>query len=56
MRWLDFWLVYEMQEGGCDLYEWYEGPWDPFVQNLLVDLRDVVWDLKRERAILAKCS
>jgi hypothetical protein len=41
-----------MQEGGCDLYEWYEGPWDPFVQNLLVDLRDAVWDLKRERAIL----
>ena len=28
---------------------WYEGPVDPFVASLLVDLRDAVWTLKRER-------
>ena len=31
---------------------WYEGPVDPFVATLLVDLRDVVWALKRERVDL----
>ena len=28
---------------------WFEGPVDPFVATLLVDLRDAVWALKRER-------
>jgi len=28
---------------------WYEGPVDPFVASLLVDLRDAVWTLKHER-------
>ena len=31
---------------------WYEGPVDPFVATLLVDLRDAVWALKRERVDL----
>ena len=29
---------------------WYEGPMDPFVHTLLLDLRDAVWNLKVERA------
>ena len=28
---------------------WYEAPVDPFVATLLVDLRDTVWALRRER-------
>jgi hypothetical protein len=28
---------------------WYEAPVDPFVATLLVDLRDLVWALRRER-------
>jgi predicted ribosome quality control (RQC) complex YloA/Tae2 family protein len=39
-----------LQAGGCDLHEWYEGHVDPFVKSLLVDLRDAVWVLKREKA------
>ena len=31
---------------------WYEGPVDEFVRVLLVDLRDIVWGLKRERVEL----
>ena len=31
---------------------WYEGPVDPFVATLLVDLRDAVWALKHERVEL----
>ena len=31
---------------------WYEGPVDPFVATLLVDLRDAVWALKRDRVDL----
>ena len=31
---------------------WYEGPVDPFVATLLVDLRDAMWALKRERVDL----
>ncbi|CAO2183284.1 unnamed protein product [Urochloa humidicola] len=40
---------FRAREGGCSLIRWYEGPYNPFVQTLLVDLRDAVWDLKRER-------
>ncbi|KAK3157668.1 hypothetical protein QOZ80_2AG0125840 [Eleusine coracana subsp. coracana] len=43
---------YRAREGGCDLYEWYEGPVDPFVSTLLVDLRNVVWALKRQKVAL----
>jgi len=32
--------------------QWYEGPHNAFVQGLLVDLRDAVWNLKPERADL----
>lgn len=32
--------------------QWYERPHNAFVQGLLVDLRDAVWNLKRERADL----
>ena len=28
---------------------WYEAPIDPFIATLLVDLRDTVWALGRER-------
>ena len=28
---------------------WYEGPVDVFIHGLLIDLRDTVWSLKRER-------
>ena len=31
---------------------WFEGPVDEFVRGLLVDLRDTVWGLKRERVEL----
>ena len=31
---------------------WYEGPVDPFVATLLVDPRDAMWALKRERVDL----
>ena len=31
---------------------WFEGHVDPFVTTLLVDLRDAVWALKRERVDL----
>ncbi|KAF8674400.1 hypothetical protein HU200_048231 [Digitaria exilis] len=33
-------------EGGCGFITWYEGPCNPFVASLLVDLRDAVWGLK----------
>ncbi|CAL4917636.1 unnamed protein product [Urochloa decumbens] len=36
--------------GGCDLWIWAENSTTtPFVRQLLVDLRDMVWRLKRER-------
>ena len=38
----------ESQEGGCQFFGWYEAPCDVFVRGLLVDLRDAVWNLKRE--------
>ena len=28
---------------------WYEGPVDVFIHGLLIDLRETVWSLKRER-------
>ncbi|TVU04187.1 hypothetical protein EJB05_50280, partial [Eragrostis curvula] len=31
---------------------WYEGPHDPFVQTLLIDLRDAVWELKKQRSVV----
>ncbi|CAL5041848.1 unnamed protein product [Urochloa decumbens] len=43
---------YRAREGGCCLLRWYDGPCDPFVRTLLVDLRDAVWALKSERTQL----
>ncbi|TVU21865.1 hypothetical protein EJB05_31535, partial [Eragrostis curvula] len=40
---------YRARTGGCGLMEWYDGPHDPFVQTLLIDLRNVVWKLKKEK-------
>nr|CAB3496427.1 unnamed protein product [Digitaria exilis] len=39
-------LDYEPAERGCGFITWYEGPCNPFVASLLVDLRDAVWELK----------
>ncbi|KAG2607141.1 hypothetical protein PVAP13_4NG198900, partial [Panicum virgatum] len=39
---------YNARSRGCGFMEWFEGPVDPFVATLLVDLRDAVWALKRE--------
>lgn len=41
-----------VQSGGCDFISWFERRADPFVRTLLVDLRDAVWNLKRERGEL----
>ncbi|KAJ1299039.1 hypothetical protein BS78_01G501200 [Paspalum vaginatum] len=43
---------YHARSGGCNFISWYEGRVDPFVRGLLVDLRNAVWELKRERAVL----
>ncbi|KAK3137256.1 hypothetical protein QOZ80_5BG0449940 [Eleusine coracana subsp. coracana] len=40
---------YRARSGGCDMYEWFEGPVDPFVATLLVDLRNEVWKLRRQK-------
>ncbi|TVU04170.1 hypothetical protein EJB05_50263, partial [Eragrostis curvula] len=39
-------------EGGCSFFGWYEGPHDPFVQTLLVDLRNAVRTLRSQKAVL----
>jgi len=38
-----------LQSGGCCFMGWYEGPVDVFIHGLLINLRDTVWSLKRER-------
>ncbi|TVU04153.1 hypothetical protein EJB05_50246, partial [Eragrostis curvula] len=43
---------YRARQGGCGFIGWYEGPHDPFVQTLLIDLRDAVWELKKQRSVL----
>ncbi|KAK3143444.1 hypothetical protein QOZ80_4AG0300380 [Eleusine coracana subsp. coracana] len=43
---------YKARDGGCDFMGWYEGPVDPFVATLLVDLRDEVWTVKKQRAVM----
>lgn len=45
-------LLVSLQSGGCNFIGWFEGPVDGFVQGLLVDLRDAVWSLQREKAEL----
>ncbi|KAG2601068.1 hypothetical protein PVAP13_5KG567600 [Panicum virgatum] len=43
---------YNARSGGCNFMGWFEGPIDEFIRGLLVDLRDTVWGLKRERVEL----
>ncbi|KAK3145191.1 hypothetical protein QOZ80_4AG0325170 [Eleusine coracana subsp. coracana] len=43
---------YRARIGGCGFMCWYEGPHDAFVQMLLIDLRNAVWSLKKEKAAL----
>ncbi|CAN6217459.1 unnamed protein product [Urochloa humidicola] len=43
---------YNARNGGCDFGGWYEGPVDVFIRGLLVDLRDAVRALKKERVEL----
>ncbi|KAL6626781.1 hypothetical protein ACP70R_030507 [Stipagrostis hirtigluma subsp. patula] len=46
---------YRAREGGCEYARWYDAsPPPPFVRTLLVDLRDAVWSLKRERDALRR--
>jgi len=46
------WGKFSTQSGGCSFCGWYEPPHDDFVRDLLVDLRDAMWNLKRERGNL----
>lgn len=46
------WGKFCTQSGGCSFRGWYEPPHDDFVRDLLVDLRDAMWNLKRERGNL----
>ncbi|TVU30531.1 hypothetical protein EJB05_22161, partial [Eragrostis curvula] len=39
-------------EGGCGFFGWYEVPHGPFVQTLLIDLRNAVRTLRTQKAIL----
>ncbi|KAK3153657.1 hypothetical protein QOZ80_2BG0179200 [Eleusine coracana subsp. coracana] len=43
---------YKARDGGCDFMGWYEGPVDPFVVTLLIDLLDDVWTVKKRRAMM----
>ncbi|KAK3153661.1 hypothetical protein QOZ80_2BG0179280 [Eleusine coracana subsp. coracana] len=43
---------YRAQVGGCAFMCWYEHRHDAFLQTLLVDLRNVVWSLKKEKTTL----
>ncbi|CAN6202551.1 unnamed protein product [Urochloa humidicola] len=45
---------FRARDGGCEFARWYEGPHNAFVQGMLIDLRDAVWALKREKADLHK--
>ncbi|KAK3160931.1 hypothetical protein QOZ80_1BG0068490 [Eleusine coracana subsp. coracana] len=38
--------------GGCAFMCWYERRHDAFLQTLLIDLRNVVWSLKKEKTAL----
>ncbi|CAL5055751.1 unnamed protein product [Urochloa decumbens] len=39
--------------GGCDFWKWYDDDsTTPFVKQLLIDLRDMVWALAKENANL----
>ena len=36
------------REGGCNFWCWFDPRPSPFLRELLVDLRDTVWALKRQ--------
>ncbi|KAK3143236.1 hypothetical protein QOZ80_4BG0360530 [Eleusine coracana subsp. coracana] len=43
---------YRARVGGCTFMCWFERRHDAFVQTLLVDLRNVMWSLKKEKMAL----
>ncbi|KAK3161248.1 hypothetical protein QOZ80_1BG0074550 [Eleusine coracana subsp. coracana] len=43
---------YKARVGGCVFMCWYERWHDAFLQTLLIDLRNVVWSLKKEETSL----
>ncbi|XBI35773.1 hypothetical protein VPH35_121419 [Triticum aestivum] len=44
---------YHWRRGGCEFYEWHDNPiTDPFLKQLVIDLRDKVWLLERRNAAL----
>ncbi|KAJ1294356.1 hypothetical protein BS78_01G140100 [Paspalum vaginatum] len=38
--------------GGCDYWEWHDGPTTRFLKELLIDMRDKIWALARDNADL----
>ncbi|KAK3121510.1 hypothetical protein QOZ80_8BG0654880 [Eleusine coracana subsp. coracana] len=47
-------LDYHPPVGGCAFMCWYECRHDALLETLLVDLRNVVWSLKKEKIALNK--
>uniref|UniRef100_A0A8R7K0P7 GRF-type domain-containing protein n=1 Tax=Triticum urartu TaxID=4572 RepID=A0A8R7K0P7_TRIUA len=44
---------YRARRGGCDFYQWHDDPiTNPFLKQLVIDLRDQVWLLERTNAVL----
>ncbi|KAF7075534.1 hypothetical protein CFC21_080304 [Triticum aestivum] len=44
---------YRSRRGGCEFYEWHDNPIaDPFLKQLVIDLRDQVWLFERRNAAL----
>ena len=40
----------------CGFYVWIDGEHTPFLKNLLLDLRDAVWNLRNENAQLKQLN
>ncbi|KAK3129279.1 hypothetical protein QOZ80_6BG0476150 [Eleusine coracana subsp. coracana] len=45
---------YRARVGGCVFICWYEHRHDAFLQTLLIDLRNAMWSLKKEKTALNK--
>ncbi|CAO2206591.1 unnamed protein product [Urochloa humidicola] len=43
-----YFTCYRRRVGGCRYWFWAEGPHSVFIQELLIDLRNAVWALKRQ--------